>query len=44
MSDIGLEWFYRFLQEPGRMFKRYFIDDIKILPLILKYHPNRNKK
>ena len=37
MSTHGLEWFYRFLQEPKRMFKRYFIDDIKILRLILKY-------
>lgn len=37
MSDHGLEWFYRFLQEPKRMFKRYFIDDVKILNLIRKY-------
>lgn len=37
MSDHGLEWFYRFLQEPKRMFKRYFIDDVKILKLIRKY-------
>ena len=37
MSDHGLEWFFRFLQEPKRMFKRYFIDDIKILGLIRKY-------
>ena len=37
MSEHGLEWFYRFLQEPKRMFKRYFIDDIKILRLINKY-------
>lgn len=37
MSEHGLEWFYRFLQEPKRMFKRYFIDDIKILKLIWKY-------
>lgn len=37
MSDHGLEWFYRFLQEPKRMFKRYFIDDMKILKLIRKY-------
>lgn len=37
MSDHGLEWFYRFLQEPKRMFKRYFIDDVKILGLIRKY-------
>lgn len=37
MSEHGLEWFYRFLQEPKRMFKRYFIDDVKILRLIKKY-------
>lgn len=37
MSEHGLEWFYRFLQEPKRMFKRYFVDDVKILRLIRKY-------
>lgn len=37
MSEHGLEWFYRFLQEPNRMFKRYFVDDVKILKLIKKY-------
>lgn len=37
MSEHGLEWFYRFLQEPKRMFKRYFIDDVKILGLVRKY-------
>lgn len=26
---LGMEWFYRFLQEPKRMYKRYFIDDPK---------------
>ena len=37
MSDNGLEWFYRFLQEPKRMFKRYFIDDLMIIKLLFKY-------
>lgn len=37
ISDCGLEWFYRFLQEPKRLFKRYFVDDIKIIRLIRKY-------
>ena len=37
MSEHGLEWFYRFLQEPNRMFRRYFIDDLKIVKLIIKY-------
>lgn len=37
MSNHGFEWFYRFLQEPKRMFRRYFIDDVKIIKLVLKY-------
>ncbi len=37
MSEHGLEWFYRFIQEPQRLFKRYFVDDVKILKLIVKY-------
>lgn len=37
MSDNGLEWFYRLLQEPKRMFKRYLIDDLKIIRLVYKY-------
>ena len=37
VSDVGLEWFYRFMKEPRRMFKRYFIDDVKIVGLIIKY-------
>lgn len=37
MSRSGLEWFYRFLQEPKRLFKRYFVDDMKILGLLWKY-------
>lgn len=28
-QKLYLEWFYRFLQEPKRMFKRYFVDDMK---------------
>lgn len=37
MSEHGLEWFYRFIQEPKRMFKRYFVEDIKIMKLVKKY-------
>lgn len=37
MSNHGLEWLYRFLKEPKRLFKRYFIDDIKIFKLAKKY-------
>ena len=28
-QKLYLEWFYRFCKEPRRLFKRYFIDDMK---------------
>ncbi|XZG69458.1 WecB/TagA/CpsF family glycosyltransferase [Chitinibacteraceae bacterium HSL-7] len=34
MQKSGLEWFYRFLQEPRRMFKRYFIEDMYFFVLL----------
>lgn len=37
MQKNGLEWLFRFSQEPKRLFKRYFVDDVKIFPLVLKY-------
>lgn len=37
MQNSGLEWFYRLVKEPKRMFKRYLVDDLKILSIILKY-------
>lgn len=44
MSNCGLEWLYRFFQEPKRLFKRYFIDDIKIFKLARKYKKNNKKE
>lgn len=37
MQKSGLEWFYRLCKEPKRMFKRYIVDDIKILKIAFKY-------
>lgn len=37
ISECGFEWLYRFFKEPKRMFRRYFIDDLKIFGLIRKY-------
>lgn len=31
MQDHGLEWFYRFMKEPRRLFKRYFVTNSKFL-------------
>lgn len=36
MCRCGLEWFFRFLQEPRRMFRRYFIDDAYFFWLLAK--------
>lgn len=36
MQNIGIEWFYRFLQEPKRMWKRYLVGNTKFILLVLK--------
>ena len=36
MQDHGLEWFYRFIQEPKRLFKRYFIGNIEFVMYVYK--------
>ena len=35
-QKIGMEWFYRFVQEPKRMWKRYLIGNVKFIVLVLK--------
>jgi N-acetylglucosaminyldiphosphoundecaprenol N-acetyl-beta-D-mannosaminyltransferase len=36
MQRIGMEWFYRFCQEPRRLFKRYAVTNILFCYLITK--------
>jgi len=36
MQKAGLEWFYRFLQEPGRMWKRYLVTNTLFIWYVLK--------
>jgi UDP-N-acetylglucosamine 2-epimerase (non-hydrolysing) len=36
MQHSGLEWFYRFLQEPRRMFRRYFVDSLGFFVLLAR--------
>jgi len=36
MQKIGLEWFYRFVQEPKRMWRRYLIGNLKFIIIIFK--------
>jgi N-acetylglucosaminyldiphosphoundecaprenol N-acetyl-beta-D-mannosaminyltransferase len=44
MQRAGLEWFYRFLQEPRRMFHRYFIEDMAFVWLLIKEAAHRRKQ
>ena len=36
MQNAGLEWLYRFIQEPKRLFRRYFIEAPVFIPLVIK--------
>jgi N-acetylglucosaminyldiphosphoundecaprenol N-acetyl-beta-D-mannosaminyltransferase len=36
MQKSGLEWMFRFRQEPKRMFKRYFVEAPVFIPLIIQ--------
>lgn len=42
IRNIGMEWFWRFSNEPKRLFKRYFIESAKFLPII--YHQFKTQK
>ena len=44
MREIGMEWIYRFLQEPGRMWRRYFLGNFVFLCRVLgrRFLPGRS--
>jgi N-acetylglucosaminyldiphosphoundecaprenol N-acetyl-beta-D-mannosaminyltransferase len=45
MRSIGFEWCFRFLQEPKRMFRRYFIVDMYFLWLLVaEFFLRRDRK
>jgi N-acetylglucosaminyldiphosphoundecaprenol N-acetyl-beta-D-mannosaminyltransferase len=46
MSSAGLEWLYRLLSEPGRLWKRYLVEDLGFFVLIFrqKLQLNREQK
>lgn len=35
-SDLGLEWLYRLISEPRRLWKRYLLDDLPFFKLLLE--------
>ena len=34
MQNIGMEWFFRFVQEPRRMWKRYLVGNSKFIWMV----------
>ena len=36
LQDIGMEWFFRLVQEPRRMWKRYLVGNSRFIFLVLK--------
>ena len=44
MQRLGFEWFFRFIQEPRRMWKRYIIGNAKFILLTFRYKFFTKKK
>jgi len=36
MQKMGLEWFYRLIREPGRLYRRYLIEAPLFIPMLIK--------
>ncbi|MBK5719445.1 WecB/TagA/CpsF family glycosyltransferase [Dysgonomonas sp. Marseille-P4677] len=43
MQKIGMEWFFRLIQEPRRMWRRYIIGNYKFIELVIKERINIGK-
>lgn len=41
MQRCGLEWLYRFLQEPGRLWRRYVVGNARFVALVIRYRFSR---
>lgn len=41
VSRIGGEWLFRLIQDPKRLAKRYFVDDLTIFKICLKYRKEK---
>ena len=43
MQSAGLEWAFRLLSEPRRLWRRYLVDDMRIFPIYLRNRTRPNK-
>lgn len=37
MQKMGLEWFYRFIQEPGRLWRRYIVGNVRFVSYVYRF-------
>ena len=44
MQKYGLEWFFRIIQEPRRMWKRYLVTNTKFLIMLVRHKFSKNNK
>ena len=44
MQNHGLEWFYRFIQEPRRLWKRYIIGNCQFVKYTYTYKKHAKKE
>lgn len=44
MQRCGLEWFFRFIQEPGRLWRRYIVGNAKFVALVLRYRLGKGNR
>ncbi len=43
MQQVGLEWLYRFAQEPRRLFRRYFVRDLAFFGIVARAYQAKRK-
>jgi N-acetylglucosaminyldiphosphoundecaprenol N-acetyl-beta-D-mannosaminyltransferase len=36
MRRVGMEWLYRLAKEPGKMWRRYLVDDLAFVPILVR--------
>jgi len=44
LANVGLEWIFRLVQEPRRLFKRYFVDNFLFIIYIIKQIRKKNDR
>jgi N-acetylglucosaminyldiphosphoundecaprenol N-acetyl-beta-D-mannosaminyltransferase len=44
IQRLSMEWFYRFLQEPRRLFWRYFVRDLGFLPIVWREYRAQRRR